>query len=51
MPSFPALADPTGAPILSDAARRRYAVTDVAEPFDVSLRDLENHLSVPNGRA
>ncbi|HDY95002.1 MAG TPA: ArsR family transcriptional regulator [Sulfitobacter litoralis] len=43
---FAALADPTRRAILSMLLEDDMAVTDVAEPFDVSLAAISKHLSV-----
>jgi DNA-binding transcriptional ArsR family regulator len=44
--NFAALADPTRRAILSMLLEDDMAVTDVAEPFDVSLAAISKHLSV-----
>ena len=43
---FAALADPTRRAILSMLLEDDMAVTDVAEPFDVSLAAISKHLAV-----
>ncbi|MEO8193812.1 MAG: metalloregulator ArsR/SmtB family transcription factor [Gemmatimonadales bacterium] len=44
--TFAALADPTRRAILSRLARGDASVTDLAEPFDVSLAAISKHLKV-----
>lgn len=44
--TFAALADPTRRAILSMLLEDDMAVTDVAEPFDVSLAAISKHLGV-----
>jgi DNA-binding transcriptional ArsR family regulator len=46
---FSALADPTRRAILTRLARGEATVTDLAEPFDVSLPAISRHLSVLEG--
>ena len=44
---FAALADPTRRAILSMLLEDDMAVTDVAEPFDMSLAAISKHLPIP----
>jgi len=44
--AFAALADPTRRRIVSRLARGRARVTDLAEPFDMSLNAVSKHLKV-----
>jgi DNA-binding transcriptional ArsR family regulator len=45
-PVFSALADPTRRAILERLARRESCVTELAEPFDVSLPAISKHLRI-----
>jgi DNA-binding transcriptional ArsR family regulator len=44
--TFAALADPTRRAILARLATGQYSVTDLAEPFDMSLPAISKHLRV-----
>ena len=44
--TFAALADPTRRAILARLATRQCSVTDLAEPFDMSLPAISKHLRV-----
>ena len=44
--TFSALSDPTRRDILRRLAQRRYSVTELAEPFDISLAAVSKHLRV-----
>ncbi len=44
--TFSALADPTRRRILESLARREWRVTDLAEPFEMSLPAVSKHLGV-----
>lgn len=43
---FQALADPTRRTILKNLSRRERAVTELAEPFDISLTAVSKHVKV-----
>src|SRR5262245_55989582 len=44
--TFAALADPTRRAILARLASRQYSVTELAEPFDMSMPAISKHLRV-----
>lgn len=44
--TFHALADPTRRAILASVARGEHSVTELAEPFDMSLAAVSKHLKV-----
>ena len=44
--TFAALADPTRRAILARLATREMSVTELAEPFDMSLPGISKHLKV-----
>ena len=44
--TFAALADPTRRAILARLASREMSVTELAEPFDISLPGISKHLKV-----
>lgn len=49
--TFAALADPTRRAILARLASGEASVTDLAEPFDMSMPAISKHLKVLEARA